>query len=212
MVASRFPDAPPQIAALATESRGFPIPWFVPIYDGKPEFRAVDPHKVFETHRKRLCWICGQKLGSKMVFVIGPMCGVNRVTSEPPSHLACALFAVKACPFISKPLAKRADLGDLPHQDAPGIMIERNPGVTLVWPTQSYRAVRQPEGGLLFFIGSPGAVSWWREGRHATTAEIMESIETGLPALASVARQEGPEAVIELKRLVERAVKLVPVE
>jgi hypothetical protein len=184
----------------------------VSFVDGEPEFRAVDPQRIFEAHRKHLCLVCGRRLGPRKAFTIGPMCAVNRVSAEPPSCIVCARFAVTACPFLSRPLAKRADLSDMPHAPAAGLMIERNPGVILIWEVLSYRAAKQPGGGLLFFIGSPQRVSWWREGREATRAEVIESIETGLPALAKVAREDGPLAVDLLRRAIVRAVSLVPVE
>ena len=94
----------PQIAALPLPAnmrglpldpeRGFPVPWFVPWLDGKPEFRAMDPKKILEAVAKRKCWVCGQHLAQHgMTFVIGPMCLVNRVSSEPPSHLECAQYS-----------------------------------------------------------------------------------------------------------------------
>ena len=89
-------------------------------------------------------------------------------------------------------------------------MIERNPGVTLIWETSSYRAAKQPEGGLLFFVGSPSRVSWWREGREASREDVIESMKTGLPALRRVAEVDGPGAVEHLKALVQRTVRLFP--
>jgi hypothetical protein len=207
----RFPDAPPRIAALRRDARGFPVPWFVPWIQGEPEFRAVDPATIDRAHRKHLCWICGGHLASSKAFVLGPMCGINRVAPEPPSHIACARFAVVACPFLSRPLAKRADTSDLQdHAPPPGVMIARNPGVTLLWETSSYRAERQPEGGYLFRIGAPSRVSWWREGRPATRDEVDQSVVTGVPALADMARQDGPEAMSMLVAQIDRFAKLLP--
>jgi hypothetical protein len=140
------------------------------------------------------------------------MCAVNRLSAEPPSHWLCAQFAVKACPFLSKPLAKRADVSDLAHTNPAGVMIERNPGVTLIWGTKTYRAERQPEGGMLFRIGSPARLEWFAHGRRATRDEIIESIETGLPRLREMARLDGKAGLAALKQQVERAVKLVPAE
>jgi hypothetical protein len=207
---SRFASVPAAIAALPLEARGYHVPWFVPTINGAPEFRAVDPRRIQEADRKGLCWICGRKLGTMKCFVIGPMCAVNRVSAEPPSHLECARFAVTACPFLSRPLAKRATADDLPHAPPPGLMIERNPGVTLIWRTQSYRTETQPEGGFLFRIGAPLQTEWYAQGRPATHAEIIESIETGLPLLRQYAELDGPAAVADFERSVERAVKLVP--
>jgi hypothetical protein len=46
MTETRFPDAPPNIAALKVEARGYPTPWFVPWIGGEPEFRAIHPEQV----------------------------------------------------------------------------------------------------------------------------------------------------------------------
>ena len=211
MTASRFPDAPPQIAALKLDERGFPVPWFVPWIDGKPEFRAIDPRAPGYAHRNGICWICGKPFrGAARAFTIGPMCAVNRVAPEPPEHLECARFAVVACPFLSRPMAKRRSTDDLPHQAPAGNMIERNPGVALIWLTRSYRAEKQPEGGLLFRVGSPISCEWFAEGRTATRAEVLESITTGVPILALMAYEEGQEAVEMLVRQTERAMRLIP--
>ena len=79
MTATRFPDAPPQIAALPLDARGYPVPAFVPWIDGKPEFRAVYPEAAGQAHRGGFCWICGRPLPGLKAFVIGPMCAVNRI-------------------------------------------------------------------------------------------------------------------------------------
>jgi len=211
MTVSRFPDAPPQIAALKLDARGFPVPWFVPWIEGEPEFRAIDPRAPGFAHRHGLCWICGTPItGAARAFTIGPMCAVNRVAPEPPQHLACARFAVVSCPFLSRPMAKRRSTDDLPHQAAPGQMIERNPGVALVWLTRSYRTETQPEGGVLFRLGPPVSVEWYAEGRTASRDEVLESITTGVPLLAKMAYEQGAEAVALLERQTARAMKLVP--
>src|SRR5436190_2018606 len=75
---------PEQMKHLATDPvRGIPIPWFTPVVDGKPEFRAADGRKQVEAVRKNLCWVCGRRmLNRDSVFVVGPMCLVNRNSAE----------------------------------------------------------------------------------------------------------------------------------
>jgi hypothetical protein len=73
--------------------RGFPVPWFVDWIDGKPEFRAMNPQRYRSAIRERLCWVCGEKIGISLCFVAGPMCGINRTSSEPPSHIDCARWS-----------------------------------------------------------------------------------------------------------------------
>jgi hypothetical protein len=209
MVQTRFPDAPPEIAKLRLDERGFPVPYFVPWIDGRPEFRAVDPRHVARTDRLGLCWICGGRLAGLMCFAVGPMCTVNRLSAEPPSHLSCARFAVVACPFLSRPLAKRADASDLPHQPAAGIMLEHNPGVTALWRTRSYRSERDGRG-LLFRMGPPVRVDWFTEGRAATRAEALAGFRLGLPRLVELADLDGAAGRSELARLLRRAHKWLP--
>lgn len=206
---TRFPDAPANIAALPVEERGYPVPWFTPWIKGKPEFRAVDPARAAKAHKENRCWICGKPLGSVKAFVIGPMCMINRLSVEPPSHLQCARFAVVACPFLSRPLAKRGSVDDLPHAQPPGIMIERNPGVSLIWVTQSYRVERQ-DGGLLFRIGAPTKTEWWAQGRPATRDEVIDSISSGVPLLANHCATH--EERVALLTAVQRSVKFLPAE
>src|SRR5215831_13304169 len=181
-----LPPPPRRIAKLPLDERGFPVPWFVSWFDGKPDFRIVAPERVIIAHRRKLCWVCGDPLGAHKAFVIGPMCVINRVSSEPPSHRECAEYAAAACPFLSKPRMRRNDK-DLPEKKmVPGIMIARKPGVTSVWLTRSYRLFRV-DNGVLFEIGEPDEVHFYCEGRPARRAEVEASVASGLPLLEAQA-------------------------
>jgi hypothetical protein len=138
------------------------------------------------------------------------MCAVNRINSEPPSHLDCARFAVKACPFLTQPRRPRNE-HDLPegHEQPAGIVIDRNPGVSLIWITESYTRVRAT-GGVLFRVGDHVGLEWYAHGRKATREEIMTSINGGLPILRAMAEKDGPEAMEELNLQIERGLALVP--
>jgi hypothetical protein len=201
---------PARMKHLPVNDRGFPVPWFVPKVKGEWDFRAVDAPKVIMAYRRRLCWLCGAPLGRFLAFVIGPMCSINRVSSEPPSHRDCAEYAVRACPFLSRPRARRNTV-DTPAGVTLGIHLDHNPGATLIWITRSYRPISDGRGGRLFEIGEPVETLWYCEGRIATREEIMAAIEKGLPYLREVAAtQDGPEGERELQRMIEAAMKLVP--
>lgn len=206
-------DIPPRIRLLPVDERGFPVPKFVPWLDGKPDFRGVSVGYLRKAMARRLCWLCGQLLGRHMAFVIGPMCAVNRINSEPPSHLDCARFAVKACPFLTQPRRMRNEY-NVPEaaEETPGFGILRNPGVAVIWVTMHHAVEQARAGGkgYLFHLGNPTLLEWYAHGRTATREEIMASINAGLPALFELAKQDGPEAEEELRELVERAMELVP--
>lgn len=194
----QFVDMPECIEILPRDKRGFPVPKFVEWINGEPDFRITARGWPATCVNKHRCWICGGNLGSKKWFVIGPMCTVTRSTSEPACHRLCAEFAVKNCPFLAMPMAKRNER-DMPegHRPAPGLAINRNPGVAAIWQTERFTPFTVGDGWLIE-VGPPQEVSFWREGRRATRAEVLHSVETGLPLLLESAKEQGTDAVFAL--------------
>lgn len=209
------PGLPPiteRLAKLPIDDRGYPVPFFVAYVDGKPEFRIADREKYLLCRAQKLCWVCGQKLaGERKAFVIGPMCAINRVSSEPPSHHECAEWSVKGCPFLNRPNMERRKHDEILAMGgtAAGEMIERNPGVSLIWETNDWKWFADGSGGVLIKVGDPLSVSYWREGRTATRAEIMESINTGIPLLRGACDGDATH-LANLRRAINKAVELVP--
>jgi hypothetical protein len=212
------PDLEPltdRLRKLPVDARGYPVPWFVDWIDGPdgqrvPEFRAMDPQKWRRAVTERRCWVCGDPLGRWLTFPIGPMCAISRTTAEPPSHLECASWSVRNCPFLSRPRMVRREGGMEDAEKAAGMMIMRNPGVICLWTTRGYEVFNDGHGKPLITIGDPESVSWWREGRAATRAEVDASVAGGLPILMNEAQSNGRFAVEELGRCVERAQALFP--
>ncbi|RVJ57992.1 hypothetical protein CN166_15865 [Sinorhizobium medicae] len=205
MTRREFKDMPSRIARLPRDKRGFPIPKFVGALDknGEPDFRIVSPNHMANCVRQNRCWICGDLMGTRKAFALGPMCCINRVSSEPPSHYECAVFAAKACPFLSNPDARRRERNLPEAREVAGIMIERNPGVTAIWVTHFYSLI-QVSNGVLFFVGEPEGLEFYARGRAATRAEIEASIASGLPHLEAIAKRDGRGATSELKRMRKR--------
>lgn len=195
---------------LPLDDRGYPVPWFVAWQDGKPEFRAMDPLKLIKAVKQKLCWVCGERMGVNVCFVAGPMCGINRTSSEPPSHLDCARWSAQNCPFLSNPRMVRREDETLNNArftaEGAGVAIARNPGVAMLWITRQYEVFNDGKGRPLIQMGEPESVEWWACGRVATRAEVVESIESGLPNLEAIARQEagGLEALERYKRRFEK--------
>ena len=185
---------PSRMATLPVDDRGYVVPWFVDWIDGKPEFRAMDPKKWVRAIKEKLCWVCGERLGRWMTFVAGPMCGINRTSSEPPCHLECAQWSARNCPFLNNPeMLRREDENVNPlSQGIGGCAILRNPGVTMLWTTNTYSIFSDDRGGRLVHMGEPSHVEWYAHGKIATREQVMESIDSGFPALAEMAlKQEG---------------------
>lgn len=206
---------PGRIDRLPRNKAGYPVPWFVAWIDGGPDFRVIRPHGIEMALRAKLCWTCGFTFQRRedRAFVIGPMCAVNRVSSEPPSHEDCAVYAATHCPFLTRPDMKRRDRHIPEGAASPaGVMIRRNPGVALVWVTgyRDWKTISDGNGGKLFDVGEPKRALWFAEGKPATRGQVLASIDSGLPILAEMAESEGPPAVAELERLHQRALAYVP--
>jgi hypothetical protein len=203
-----LPPVPDRMRALPIR-RGYPVPWFVAMVDGDYHFPTADLSKMTLALTKRLCWVCGQRMGSYLAFVVGPMCAVNHISSEPPSHLECATFSAAACPFLVRPKMKRVKTHPEGSTEPPGLYLDRNPGVALVWVTRDFK-VRRAGDGVLFRMDPPIKTYWFAEGRAATRDEVMASFQSGLQFLQKVAAEESPQALAECERCYLEALKLVP--
>lgn len=213
VAAQNLKTLPLRMQSLPKDERGFVVPWFVAWIDNKPEFRAMDPQKFVRAIKEKLCWVCGEKLGTNVCFVAGPMCGINRTSSEPPLHVDCARWSAQNCPFLSNPrmvrredeLINNANLAEM----AAGCAISRNPGVTMLWVTRQYEIFRDHNNKPLIHMGEPESVEWYRCGKPATRVEVEASIDSGLPILEMMARQERG-AMEFLQKSIDRFQKWLP--
>lgn len=204
-----LPPLPERLKSLPIDERGYPVPRFVEWIDGKPDFRVMSSKWLVECVKQLKCWVCGDPLGKFLAFTIGPMCAVTRTNSEPPSHRECAIFSAQACPFLTRPQARRRVV-TFGHVQAAGIPIDRNPGVATVWVTKDYNTFPDQNRRVLFRIGEPTEVLWFCEGRPATRQEVEESIRTGIPLLAKEAEKEGPLALTALMGAVKAVAQYLP--
>jgi hypothetical protein len=212
-IRATLPPLPLRMQHLPVSEKGYPVPAFVAIVNGKYDFRVADGAFAKRARDHGLCWLCGGVIGKYKVFVIGPMCMVNRTTAEPPCHWDCALYAAMACPFLTLPNAVRRE-ANLPGeaQDPAGVMLTRNPGVTVLWTTKRYSVYSAPNGlGKLIHIGDPEQVDYYREGRRALPEEVIASIESGLPLLQDQCRLDRyPQlAAKQLQRQYEKTIALL---
>lgn len=130
-------DLPPIMKHLKLDERGYPIPFFVPIVNGKPEFRYQDGKKQKLALEKKLCSICGKKLYKGSYWIItGPIGFNNCVASDPPMHEDCARFSLMACPHIAYQYADRRTEAPV---DAP--QLSEKPSEIILIQANKYRVV-----------------------------------------------------------------------
>lgn len=174
-------DIPPPPTHMASRPlhRGYPVPYFVGWVDGLPEFRVADRHKHEMCRMHEFCWCCGKPLGTHRVLVTGPMALLTKITAEPPSHRACAEYALQACPHLVHPHAKRREAGMPEKRSSPaGTLVTTNPGVALAWEGD-YEFVKRQDGWLIE-LKEPVVLDWWTRGRRATREEALAGLEASV--------------------------------
>jgi hypothetical protein len=196
--------------------QGYPVPFFAGKVNGEWDFRVTHPGTTVRCLKEKLCWVCGKSMGSKLAFVVGPMCVITRTSAEPPSHYTCGVYSAIACPFLASPRMKRNTV-ELPedHQPPPGTAIMRNPGCAAVLVTNSYKPFNDGDGGLLIEMGKPEAVLWFARKGNATFTDVMTSIASGITELYKACEMEETrhskeEAYDELLLRVGETLKWLP--
>lgn len=195
---------PARVARLPRTAAGYPIPWFVAtLDDGTRDLRIAGAEQHAAAIQRKVCWVCGDQLGRYAAFVIGPMCAVNRISADPPSHRDCATYSAQVCPWLATPQMNRRPVGEVYGLIPPaGVAIMRNPGVTLVWVTRDWTAFEVPvgEAGVLYRFGDPTEHHWYAHGRPATRDEVIASFESGLPTLQEACKRDR-DPTVSLKLL-----------
>lgn len=204
------PGLPPLTARIKTlpiSANGYPIPFFVAEVDGKPDFRIIDPHKTLKVVREDLCWICGGKLGVHRCFVGGPMMILNECGMEGPCHQECAFFSVQACPHMTVPDIQRREGGMPENAMMDPTSIKENPHVFAIYTTRKHRFFVQ-ENGPLWLFGPLEELTWWKEGRAATRAEVIAGFEMNYPKVLINQQTDAQREHLRTRR--EATYKLFP--
>lgn len=110
-------DIPARMQHLLLDERGYPIPYFVPIVDGKPEFRYQDGKKRDTCIKYKKCAVCGGRFITNNYWLIaGPLGLMNKISSDYPMHEECARFSIQVCPhLIFHKAERRSDQCDDPN-------------------------------------------------------------------------------------------------
>lgn len=168
---------PPEVAARPRDKRGVPILFTSYIEaDGTPNFRISDADKVEVCARKRLCGICGTRIGYWMAFISGPVGCENRCFADPPMHRPCAEYALNVCPYLAtkaeRSLALQAKHGEAFRENDPTLIREK-PSKVGLYVTRGYRRIRNG-AGLLFHADPPKEIEWREMEQQRGVAQVGE--------------------------------------
>jgi hypothetical protein len=156
---------PERIARLPRDKRGYPIPFTADIReDGTPDFTAINVRHWIAATRDRRCGICGVVMHSRVWFVGGPICEINRLFYDHPMHQDCAEYALRVCPFLAMPNAHYRKIKSLRE----GVAIVKTasdvkPDRFMLGRTKGYRVMKVNDDVLL--RADPWEdVVWWKDG------------------------------------------------
>ena len=159
---------PPRIRSLATDPRGYPVPYFAATDSGgHPDFRVVDQDRWQLAVRFRRCGICGDQLGQNVAFVGGPASIESRLFTDLPMHIDCAGYAMQSCPFLAAPSFSYLRSDTVPD----GINTRINQAVSTHRPlmfglavTRAFETVFLPDLTLALSASPFKSVTWWQNG------------------------------------------------
>ena len=165
---NRAIEKPATIAALP-HYKGLPVPAMVQFDSlGVPDFKVIDMEKWGALMSARKCGICGQAMGNFVWFVGGPLCHLNRLFTDLPMHHACAIFALRTCPYLALPRYKFI----MKDVVIDGVEMNINEHVTTKRP-DAFGLFQSAGYQLAMLEGSPAVlllskpfktVQWWRHG------------------------------------------------
>jgi hypothetical protein len=142
-------EEPPEFAQMARYG-GIPVPFTVPWVGDVPDFHGISWDLIEECLNRRLCGVCGGKLGYWIAFVGGPNSVATRAFQDAPMHEACARWALQNCPYLTgqgrtEPRIKRPE--------KLGLFI-----------TRSYKLVQVVRTGMKFIRPDPSRRIEWFGG------------------------------------------------
>ena len=157
---------------------GFPVPFTVFVdHNGVPHFKINDERKNFLCFDHFLCSVCGKPLNDDMWFVGGQLSAFHPrgAFNDPPTHKACAIFALQTCPYMvtTKYMSKKG----LPA--VPGLFfdptqtMDRLPFFCLV-RTTDYTITSHALNRFLVPKKPYLEVEYWRDGTHITKDTALE--------------------------------------
>ena len=166
---------PTRILTLRKDARGYPIPFAVGNgTDGQPDFRVIEPAKWMRAAQHRLCGICGESMGAHLAFVGGTLSISNRLFTDLPMHRDCAVYALRACPFLAAP--KFAYSRTAPEWAHVSQNVDaKRPNRFGLGVTKDYKLARLPDGEVVIQAAEFSAVEWWHEG-EAVAGQRLEQL------------------------------------
>jgi hypothetical protein len=168
---------PPRLARRPRDQRGFVIPFSVDDGTDHPDFRITQADKLRELLNKHLCWLCGEALDYWMCFIGGPLSITNRSFTDGPMHEACAVYALRVCPFLASPNGRYTSSEDnIPEGGGYNQLVaDTRPELFGLGFTHGYKTGVAPNGMLFMRAESWRKVIWYSHAGQVVRRQIFDN-------------------------------------
>lgn len=180
---------PLRMLSLRINGGGWPIYWFSKDVDVEDAVNPdPDPDKMMIAVQRKLCYICGEKLGTYACFLGGVFVGLTRSSNEPPCHRECARWVAMNDQFLTQ-------------------------GITLLWVTVTYDVLLDNEKKIVFSLGEPASAEFYIDKKPASKDEVSSAVTAGLANVLEMIKKGSygdyaPEDVLE--KMLTRYIEVFP--
>lgn len=114
---------------------------------GVPDFKTICPDRAHQIVKGRLCGLCGKRIHGAGYVVSGAASIANLLSSDPPFHEECGLYAYSICPHLlgrvdyAKETVKMHQTGTLPS-----VSLLAESAVTAIARTSDWKLEPIPSG------------------------------------------------------------------
>lgn len=151
--------APPIPVALAhlPTAGSHVVPWVTPrTADGRYLLGAVDAAKTRTAIHRRLCGVCGERLGKRLVLLVRESDLPRYASTEAAVHPHCAAYTTSACPMVA---GRRSHYRAHAHQIGADAAHGTDLHLRLGAPAEPWHAVWLTHYTVITLHGHPAA-SW----------------------------------------------------
>lgn len=169
---------PPRLAQRPRDVRGFIIPFSVDDGTDHPDFRMTNPDRMRDLLARHACWLCGSALDYWKCFIGGPISVQNHLFTDGPMHEACAIYALRVCPFLASPNG-RYTTTEAEAAAAEGAINEfvadNRPPVFGLAFCRDYETGVDPNGMLYLHAGRWRKILWYSHHGQMVRRQIFET-------------------------------------
>lgn len=167
---------PPRLARRPRDTRGFIIPFSVDDGTPQPDFRMTQPERIRELLTARACWLCGDRLDHWLCFIGGPLSIANHAFTDGPMHEACAVYALRVCPFLASPRGHYTSEERPPEDSAINPYVADNrPTIFGLGFTDGFITEASPNGMLYMRARPWRKVIWYSEHGRIVRTQVFQT-------------------------------------